>query len=231
MEEQTKERTMLKALTGALLGLSLIVIGVPADAASKEPKYVGAKKCKSCHKKELIGNQYKAWAEAKHAGAFESLASDEALKEAKEAGITTPPQEAEECLKCHATAAIVKAEELAKKPLKMTDGVQCESCHGPGSLYRKKKVMADHDKSVAAGLVIPDEEVCLKCHNDESPSWDPKKYELADGSTAGFDFDQAAEEIAHMIPEDVKGKYIEIEKKRKAEKKARGEADDDEDDE
>ena len=56
---------------------------------------------------------------------------------------------------------------------------------------------------------IPDEETCLKCHNDDSPFWDPKKYELAAGGTAGFDFDQANEEIAHMIPEDVKGKYIE----------------------
>jgi hypothetical protein len=36
---------------------ALLVLG--ADLASaKEPQYVGAKKCKSCHKKELMGNQY-----------------------------------------------------------------------------------------------------------------------------------------------------------------------------
>ena len=48
---------------------------------------------------------------------------------------------------------------------------------------------------------------------------------------AGFDFAQAVKEIAHPIPEDVKGHYIEIEKKLKAEKRARGEAVDDDDEE
>jgi hypothetical protein len=59
-----------------------------------------------------------------------------------------------------------------------------------------------------------------------SPSWDPGRYELADGGTAGFDHEQAKEEIAHPIPEDVKGRYIEIEKERKAKKKG-GAADED----
>ena len=40
----------------------------------------------------------------------------------------------------------------------------------------------------------------------------------------GFDFEQAKEKIRHPIPEDVKGKYLEVEEKLRAEKKARGEA-------
>ena len=36
------------------------------------------------------------------------------------------------------------------------------------------------------------------------------------------------EKIAHPIPEDVKGNYIEMEKKLKAEKRAAGKADEDE---
>ena len=205
---------MFKALTGILLGLSLIVIGSPVQAANADAKYVGAKKCKSCHKKELIGNQFGKWQETKHAEAFEALKSDEALKAAKEKGITGPPSEAEECLKCHATAFNVEAGQLSGKPLLLSDGVQCESCHGPGSLYRKKKVMADADKAKAAGLIVPDEKTCTGCHNDESPSWDPGKYKLAGGGTSGFDFDQASEDIAHMSPEDGKGKYLEIVKER-----------------
>ena len=116
------------------------------------------------------------------------------------------------------------AAKFAKKPLAAKEGVQCESCHGPGSLYKKKKTMADREKSLAAGMWEPgkDEKICTGCHNDESPTWDPAK---------GFDFEKRKEEIAHPIPADVKGKYIEIEKKLKAEKRARGEAAEEEEEE
>jgi hypothetical protein len=88
-------------------------------------------------------------------------------------------------------------------------------CRDP-CLYRKK-TMSDRDKSLAAGMWEPgkDETICAGCYNDESPTWD---------SAEAFDFEKRKEEIAHPIPEDVKGKYIEIEKKLKAEKRARGEA-------
>jgi hypothetical protein len=227
---------MVRTLVGLSLGLALVVglalVREPADAAAAESKYVGFKKCKSCHKKELIGNQIAKWKEMKHSKAYESLQSADALKIAKEKGLSTPPHEAPECLKCHVTAYDVDPALISKKPLDPADGVQCESCHGPGSAYRKKKVMADRDKAVAAGMWEPenDEKICTACHNDESPSWDPTKYTLADGSTAGFDHEQAMEEIAHPIPEDVKGRYLEVEKEMKAKKKG-GAAEDEEEEE
>ena len=97
-----------------------------------------------------------------------------------------------------------------KKPLKAEDGIQCESCHGPGSKYKKKRIMADQKKALAAGLWEPgkDEKICTACHNDESPTWDPSK---------GFDYKKAKEEIAHPIPKDVKGRYLEVEKERREE--------------
>ena len=52
---------------------------------------------------------------------------------------------------------------------------------------------------------------------DRSPSWDPKKFKLANGSTVGFDYEQGKEKIAHEIPEDVKGHYLELLEKKKAE--------------
>ena len=81
--------------------------------------------------------------------------------------------------------------------------------------------MSDHDKAVAKGMWNPgeDEKICLACHNDESPTWDPAK---------GFDFEAAKKKIAHPIPEDVKGKYLEIVKQRKG---AGGGGEDDEDEE
>lgn len=214
-----------------LIGIALLLGVATSAVAADEFKYVSHKKCKTCHKKELMGNQYGSWKEGPHAKAFETLKSEKAAGWAKEAGIAGAAHEADDCVKCHATAFGLEATQMAKKPLALNDGVQCESCHGPGSGYRKKKVMSDRDQSVAEGLVLPEAETCIGCHNDESPAWDPARYKLADGTTTGFDFDQAAAEIAHPIPEDVKGHYIEIAKKRKAEKRARGESVDEDEDE
>jgi len=145
-------------------------------------QYVGAAKCKSCHKKELMGNQHAKWMKGPHAKAYETLKGDKAAEVAKEKGIATPPYETKECLGCHTTAYGLPAAAFKKKPLKAQDGVQCESCHGPGSNYRKKSIMSDEKKSIANGLVLPTEEVCTACHNDESPTWDP---------AVGFDFEEA----------------------------------------
>ena len=214
---------------GLALGIALLVLGVQSTASAKEHLYVGAAKCKSCHKKEMIGNQFEKWQKGPHAKAFETLKGDKALKVAKEKGLTQPPHENPECLKCHVTAHGVAAAQI-RYPIKPSDGIQCESCHGPGSDYRKKKVMSDEKKATAAGLWLADkdEKVCTVCHNDKSPSWDPKKFKLADGSSVGFNYDQAKEKIKHEIPEDVKGHYLELLEKKK---KAGGAADDEEEEE
>jgi ribosomal protein L40E len=214
-------------MIGILVALGISLATGTDGAADEHFQYVGAKKCRTCHKKELMGNQQARWREGKHAGAFESLASEKALEFAKAKGIEGSPQEAEECVKCHVTAFGVDPAGI-KYELSASDGVQCEACHGPGSRYRKKKVMSDHDKSVANGMVEQSADVCTTCHNDESPAWNPEQYALADGSKVGFDFEQAKEQIAHPIPAEVKGNYIALEKKLKAEKKARGEAVDEE---
>jgi hypothetical protein len=198
---------------------ALVFVAAPASAAEKVPQYVGATGCKSCHKKELIGNQYGEWLKGSHHKALETLKSQKALDIAKEKGLTTPPSESDDCVRCHATSHDLTPAQIKKKPLVADDGVQCESCHGPGSLYKKKKTMSDRDKAVAAGMWEPekDEKICTACHNSDSPTWDPAK---------GFDYEAAMEKIAHPIPEAVKGRYLEEVKARKA----RGEAVDDDDD-
>jgi hypothetical protein len=188
-----------------------------AGAAAKEPQYVGARGCKSCHKKELIGDQHGKWLDGPHHEAYETLQSDKAKEIAAERGLAKPPHEAPECLKCHATSHGLKPEQIKKRPLIASDGVQCESCHGPGSLYKKKSVMSDYKKAVAAGMWEPskDLKICTSCHNDESPTFD------------GFEFEDMKEKIDHPIPEAVKGRYLEEVKLRKA----RGESDDDDEEE
>ena len=136
----------MRATRVLVVGLSVLVLSV-AGAISAE--YIGAAKCKMCHKV-----QYQSWESLPHAKAFDRLKPEE--------------QTDAECLKCHATGG--KAE---------LPGVQCESCHGPGSDYKSVKIMKDRDASVAAGLLIPDEATCTSCHNEESPTFQGFNYEEA----------------------------------------------------
>jgi hypothetical protein len=101
--------------------------------------------------------------------------------------------------------------------------VQCESCHGPGADYRKKKVMSDRDRAKANGLWSPEKNpaVCMTCHNHKSPTFDPMRYALPDGTHSGFDFKQALTRISHPIPEEVRGRYIELEREHKKEETRR----------
>jgi hypothetical protein len=189
-----------------------ILLGVPSSGASaSDYKYTGVRDCSRCHKKDLMGDQTAVWKKTAHATALETLKGEEAVKIAKERGITSPPHEADECVRCHATAYGVTPEQTDKRPLRLQDGVQCESCHGPGSEYKGNKVMSDREASLAAGMWDPgnDEKICLACHNDESPTFE------------SFDYEKRKEEIAHPIPEHVKGHYLELEKE--ARRKAKGE--------
>ena len=185
----------------AALWLAAGLLLLPAaGSAAGEHEYVGVKKCRSCHKKEPIGNQYGVWLDGGHAKAFESLASDKAKEWAAEAGVDDA-QTDERCVKCHVTAYGVP-DELVSKKFDRTAGVQCESCHGAGKDYRKKKIMIDVELAKSKGLVIPTEELCVECHNDESPAWDPQRYTRADGTKVGFDFELASEKIARPVPDD-----------------------------
>ena len=69
------------------------------------------------------------------------------------------------------------------------EGISCETCHGPGKDYKRLKIMQDREKAVAAGLIIPDEQTCLKCHNDTAPN------------VAPFNYKEAWEKIKHPVPE------------------------------
>jgi hypothetical protein len=187
-------------------------------AAQDAHQYVGAAKCKTCHGKELIGDQYGVWkTKDPHHRAFETLTNEASRAIAAKRGLAKPAHEAPECLECHVTAFGAPATQVAT-PLDPAQGVQCESCHGPGRDYRKKKIMSDHEQAHAKGLWRADEDaaICATCHNERSPTFDAKRYSLPGGKHAGFDFEQAKAKIPHPIPEDVKGRYLEVEKSRRA---------------
>jgi len=113
------------------------MVALPAARLQAQHSYVGADKCKICHKL-----QYDSWLATKHAKATEDAKS------------STKWKFDASCLSCHATN---KDETLA--------GVQCEACHGPGSDYKAMSIMKDREKAVANGLIIPTQATCDSCHD------------------------------------------------------------------
>jgi hypothetical protein len=155
--------------------------------AGDKPEYVGASKCKSCHKAEKNGAQFPKWSSKKHSKAYEALKSDAAKEKAKAAGVEDPLKD-ETCLSCHTTA--YKAKNKAKS-YKIEEGVTCEACHGPGSMYKKSSIMKDRKKSVEAGMVDKvDEKICVTCHKKDIPGHE--------GKFTTFEKEYA--KIAHPVP-------------------------------
>jgi hypothetical protein len=192
-----------------LSGLSLVALflalGV-GPALAQQAEYIGNSACKTCHSQAAKGEQWNKWKASKHATALETLKSPKAIELAKAKGITAAPSEAPECLKCHVTG-YDPAKKAAPEKITMADGVQCESCHGPSSLHQadgKKLLMKDTTIDVKVNQPLPTADACTKCHNAESPSWNPEKYTTKDGKKVGFDFDQAKEKIAHPNPKNAK---------------------------
>jgi len=155
----------LKKLT-FLLGLIIIISSV---VNAQDAKYVGAAKCKMCHNKAEKGEQYNKWLAGPHAKAMSVLKADEAKNP--------------KCLKCHSTASSVNQGLIAS--ITVEEGVSCESCHGPGSLYKVATTMKDKKLALSKGMIIPDEKVCRKCHNEGSPNY------------KGFNYKEYSAKIAH----------------------------------
>lgn len=136
---------------------TLFLVTIMVSAAKAAPTYVGVNQCKMCHMK-----QYNVWKDTGHAKAFDSL---------KPADQAKP-----ECIKCHITGD--------NKELK---GVQCEECHGAGSEYKAFAVMKNVKEAEAKGLVAKPVNVCVKCHNKNSPNF------------KGFDFNTMWPKIKHGL--------------------------------
>ncbi|MCL4306196.1 cytochrome c family protein [bacterium] len=149
-----------------------------AQDEAKTPTYVGSGKCKICHKGEKNGNIYETWLDSKHAKALETL-------------VAKGEQNNPECLSCH-TTGYGTASGFDKMPdlhgMEDLGGVGCESCHGPGSEYKTKKIMESREASIAAGMWIPDENTCKTCHNEKSPTF------------KGFNYEEALQKIIHHVP-------------------------------
>ena len=142
-------------------------------------KYVGVDGCKFCHQGKRGMHVYQSWEKTEHAKAFEHL-SDTQRKN-------------DRCLACHTTGFGHPI--AAGVTPKMLHGVQCESCHGAGSGYKKMKIMKDRAIATQMGLVVPTKELCRNCHSTDLPK---ECWKGADTSPE-FRFESAVKKITHKI--------------------------------
>jgi len=183
-----------QAVVGSMLlllaGAGVVLESVHARADSVLHRYVGVETCEVCHSAKRIGDQFDVWAKGPHARAYIDLSSPQAQAIAARLHVADPTRDGR-CLSCHVTAYGKPLPEILST-FRRTDGVQCESCHGPGEDYSHFSVMISPSKSKAAGHLTADEATCKTCHNPSSPTY------------RGFDYHAALREISHPVPEEVK---------------------------
>jgi hypothetical protein len=169
-------------LLAALLGLGALY---PASIATGNPVFEGVASCagSTCHGRAegngavVRQDEIATWQEPSapsgaHSRAYAVLAGRRGQQIAASLGLG-PATSAQACLGCHATNAPT-GQRGAKFAL--SDGVGCESCHGPSGgawLAVHYALPATHASNVAAGLAPLDvpkarANVCLDCHYGSS---------------------------------------------------------------
>jgi Cytochrome c554 and c-prime len=135
----------------------------PAASGAKQASYIGVEECTTCHDEER-----KVWDGTPHSHAYKTLQDD-----FKEFNL--------DCVNCHVTGYDKPGGSTVTFVDKLKD-VQCEECHGPGSLHAKSP-----EKK---GLITlkPDPQSCVsQCHHPPHvESFDPvAKMELVLGPGHG----------------------------------------------
>jgi len=125
--------------------------GTPTAQAQEGAKYIGAKKCAMCH-----ADQTETWKEMKHYHAFSVLTAEQVAsgKDYKDRA----------CITCHTTGYGKGGFESADKTPDF-ENVQCEACHGPGSLHQKTMMMAAMEDKKPDNKHISLSVDCTQCHN------------------------------------------------------------------
>lgn len=158
----TTRRGILTVFFGLCVSARVVCADGPAI-----PYFVGRTVCLECHVKDHRAGACTLEAIPQHLKAYEALTRPEASEIALLGGIHTSPAEHRICLGCHATAG-EEGPRWTQPTFKMADGVQCESCHGAGSLH----VEAMKDKSLAGRhegerhIRRGDRWRCKACHAD-----------------------------------------------------------------
>lgn len=117
----------------------------PPPPAKGQAGYIGDEQCGACHDKEL-----EQWSGTRHAGAYETL-----TKVNKQYDLS--------CIGCHVTGFREPGGSEVVEHVGL-ENVQCEQCHGPGSLHAERPEKAGKPFAIRREVAV---DTCLTCHTPE----------------------------------------------------------------
>lgn len=145
--------------SSSAVALLLLAMVAPSTYSQKSAAYVGSSQCETCHADLGAG-----WQTTRHAKAIDSL---------KKSGQEKLPA----CVQCHVTGYEKDGGFIDMDLTPEMAGVQCEACHGPGSVHIEDPSV-DMIKDGGA-------ELCRKCHTEKQ---DP-----------GFKYEEKVKHVHGMI--------------------------------
>lgn len=139
-----------------------------------QAEYIGIENCMLCHMPH-----FESWAETKMSRSFELLKPGARAEAKQNAGLDPQHDYSEDpnCLRCHVTGFGRPGGFTSLEETPDMLGVQCEMCHGPGSIYTEMMMKTAgtyqrEEYQTLGGLTMPSAEnnVCTQqCHNPTSP--------------------------------------------------------------
>jgi hypothetical protein len=143
---------IMDAFDKELKEINLAHVGTLPEPKPGQALYAGVDACLDCH-----DDAQTYWDHDRHQKAWETLVKVGKTFDA-------------ECVSCHVTGYGKAGGSILGKTEGRED-VQCEACHGPGSLH------VDSDGDVAPLLAKPKEDLCIGCHNKHhSPHFEFAKW-------------------------------------------------------
>lgn len=150
------------------------------SVSAAAPRYVGTNSCAAanCHGGDGTGprwsSSYSDWIQRdSHSRSYSVLLGDRSRRMVAALGYPSPAHQSTECLNCHALPPTSDGSSEHHRHL-ATDGVSCEACHGPASLWIASHVRRDWSNRKAVegrGLGFKDTadlrvraRVCTGCH-------------------------------------------------------------------
>lgn len=133
----------------ACLAAVLVALASRRRVSARPPKeatYIGQKNCRICHFK-----QFRAWKRMKHAGAWKVLYEKDRSRP--------------ECLRCHVTGYGKPGGFVGEEETPHLTGVQCEACHGPGSVHAEVAKEEESEDKIDALIDKTPQNRCVECHN------------------------------------------------------------------
>jgi len=202
----------------------ILIFGLPSsrgDIVRPKPKkkvtgikFMGPGTCASsnCHGAaeprnrpglDINQNEFSIWfSKDSHRKAFDVLFNQQSKQIAKNLRLPDPPEESEKCLVCHTTYTPAA---LWGREFDFSDGVSCESCHGPSEKWLGPHSASDWSTEKAIELGMDDTKnlfnranICLGCHiGDETRTVDHEMIAAGHPDLNRFELDTF---IAFMPP-------------------------------